>query len=442
MQPGAEAMLDVVDVGKRSLATYRGVAPDVQLDELLHLAERLRGARCMHLNATSYGGGVSELLRSLVPLYNDLGITTDWKLIHGDEAFFQVTKRIHNGLQGAPGELSESEKAIYLANAQLNASRLVSDSEDYDFIFVHDPQPAVLAAISSLHDARWIWRCHIDTSHPTPSFWEFLSPYLRAYDSAVFTHQDFIPPELPIRDVHVYAPAIDPLSPKNFPLPDDLARHVLEWIGIRTHRPLVTQVGRFDRWKDPLGVVRAYQRVRPHVPDLQLALVGSLALDDPEGWEVYEEVRAATAGDSLIHVLTNLVGVGNIEVNALQTFSNVVIQKSLREGFGLVVSEAVWKGTPVIGGRVGGIPLQLPEDTGGILVSSVEECAEALLHLLRQPEEARLLGARGREHVRQNFLMPRLLRDHLRLLNHLASRRPLPARDIVPAFVQAGLPGV
>jgi trehalose synthase len=436
-------MLDVVDVGKRSLATYRGVAPDWQLDELLQLSDRLRGARCMHLSATSYGGGVSEILRTLVPLYNDLGVATDWKLIHGDETFFQVTKRIHNGLQGAPGELTEKEKAIYLANAQLNASRIVSDSEDYDFIFVHDPQPAVLAAISSLRDARWIWRCHIDTSHPNPSYWEFLSPYLRAYDAAVFTLQDFIPPQLPIRDVHVYAPAIDPLSPKNFPLPVDLARHVLEWIGIRTHRPLVTQVGRFDRWKDPLGVVRAYQRVRPHVPDLQLALVGSLALDDPEGWEVYEEVRAATAGDSLIHVLTNLVGVGNIEVNALQSLSNVVIQKSLREGFGLVVSEAVWKGTPVIGGRVGGIPIQLPEDTGGILVDTVEECAEALLRLLRQPEEAHLLGARGREHVREHFLMPRLLRDHLRLLDHLAAARPLPPRGIVPAsFLQTGLPGV
>lgn len=436
-------MLDVVDVGKRSLASYRGVAPDSQLDELQYLSERLRGARCMHLNATSYGGGVSEILRSLVPLYNDLGIATDWKVIHGDETFFQVTKRIHNGLQGAPGELTETDKAIYLANAQLNASRLITDSEDYDFIFVHDPQPAVLAAMSPLRGARWIWRCHMDTSHPNPSYWEFLAPYLGAYDAAVFTLDAFIPPALPVRDVHVYPPCIDPLSPKNHPLPEQLAKDVLEWIGIRTHRPLVTQVGRFDRWKDPLGVVRAYQRVRPHVPDLQLALVGSLALDDPEGWEVYEEVRAATAGDSLIHVLTNLVGVGNVEVNALQSFSNVVVQKSLREGFGLVVSEAAWKGTPVIGGRVGGIPLQLPEGTGGVLVDTIEECAEHLLRLLRQPEEARLLGERGREHVRQNFLMPRLLKDHLRLLDHLASTRPLAPRDIIPAsVVPAALQGV
>ncbi|QSQ20532.1 glycosyltransferase [Pyxidicoccus parkwayensis] len=436
-------MLDIVDVGKRSLASYRGVAPDEQLDELVHLSEHLRGARCMHVNATSYGGGVSEILRSLVPLYNDLGITTDWKLIHGDEEFFQVTKRIHNGLQGAPGELTEKDKAVYLANAQRNASRLISDSEDYDFIFVHDPQPAVLAALSSLRESRWIWRCHIDTSHPNPSYWEFLAPFLTAYDAAVFTLDDFIPPELPIRDVHVYPPCIDPLSPKNHPLPEKLTKDLLEWIGIRTHRPLVTQVGRFDLWKDPLGVVRAYQRVRPHVPDLQLALVGSLALDDPEGWDVYKEVRSATAGDSLIHVLTNLVGVGNVEVNALQSISDVVIQKSIREGFGLTVSEAVWKGTPVIGGRVGGIPLQLPEGTGGVLVDTIEECAEHMLRLLRQPEEARLLGERGREHVRQNFLMPRLLRDHLLLLNELAAARPLAPRGIIPASsIPAGLQGV
>ncbi|AGC42107.1 group 1 glycosyl transferase [Myxococcus stipitatus DSM 14675] len=430
-------MLDVVDIGKRSLATYRGVAPDEQLDALFRSAERLRGARCLHLSATPYGGGVSEILRSLVPLYNDLGIVADWKLIHGDDTFFQVTKRIHNGLQGAPGALTESEKAIYLANSQLNARRLIADSEDYDFIFVHDPQPLVLASLSGNRDARWIWRCHIDTSRPNPSFWELLAPYLLDYDAAIFTLQEFIPPALPIEHVRVYAPAIDPLSPKNHPLPQPLARDVLEWIGIRTHRPLVTQVSRFDRWKDPMGVVRAYQRVRPHVPDLQLALVGSLAMDDPEGWDCYEEVRAATAHDSLIHVLTNLVGVGNIEVNALQTYSDVVVQKSLREGFGLVVSEALWKGTPVVGGRVGGIPLQLREDSGGILVDSVEECAEAMLHLLRQPEEARLLGERGREHVRQHFLMPRLLLDHLHLMDTLSSARPLPSRDIVPSPLTA-----
>jgi trehalose synthase len=420
-------MLDLVDLGKRSFSAYRGIAPDEQLEEVLQLAERLRGARCLHLNATPYGGGVSELLRSGVALLNDLGLVTEWQIIRGDQAFFHVTKRLHNALQGAPGGFTESDKATYLAHSQFNASQL---SEDYDFVIVHDPQPAALPMLGGRKGARWIWRCHIDTSHPNPEAWDFLRPFLSAYDAAIFTLPDFIPPRFPISHVVIHSPAIDPLSPKNLPLPEELARQVLEWIGVRTHRPLVTQISRFDTWKDPMGVIAAYRRVREHIPQLQLAMVGSLAMDDPEGWDVYREIRDATVHDNLIHVFTNLVGVGNIEVNAFQSLSDVVIQKSIREGFGLVVSEALWKGTPVVAGRAGGIPLQMPEGVGGILVDSVEECAEAVLHLLRHPEEARCLGARGREHVRQHFLMPKLLLEYLRLLDSLAHEKPLVPRGL------------
>ncbi|MCY1073962.1 glycosyltransferase [Archangium lansingense] len=413
-------MLDVVDIGDRSLDAYRGVAPDEQLDELVRVAQRLRGARILHVNATSYGGGVSEILRACVPLLRDLGLEAEWKIIRGDDAFFQITKRLHNGLQGAPGELSETEKALYLGNAQLNAPHL---AEGYDFVVVHDPQPAAIAGLVHHRSSRWIWRCHIDTSHPNPAIWEFLTPYLGAYDAAVFTLESFIPPRFPIRRVAILPPAIDPLSPKNLTLPKELARHILEWIGVRLSRPLVTQVSRFDKWKDPLGVVAAYRLVRQHIPHLQLALVSSMALDDPEAWDIYEKVRAETTDDHLIHVFTNLVGVGNVEVNAFQSLSDVIIQKSLREGFGLVVSEALWKGTPVVAGRVGGIPMQIPPGIGGILVDSVEECADALLHLLRHPQTARTLGASGRERVRQHFLMPRLLLDELLLLEALAVER-------------------
>jgi trehalose synthase len=430
-------MLDLVDLGKRSFAAYRGIAPDEQLDEVIHLAERLRGARCLHLNATPYGGGVSEILRSGVPLLNDLGLVAEWQIIRGDPSFFQVTKRLHNALQGDPSGLSESEKATYLAHSQLNASHL---STDYDFITVHDPQPAALPMLGDRKGARWIWRCHIDTSRPNPEAWEFLRPFLYAYDAAVFTLREFIPPRFPIRRVAIHAPAIDPLSPKNLPLPEELARHVLEWIGVRLSRPLITQISRFDPWKDPLGVIAAYKRVRAHFPEVQLALVGSLALDDPEGWDVYGQIRDATQGDNLIHIFTNLVGVGNIEVNAFQALSNVVIQKSIREGFGLVVSEALWKGTPVVAGRAGGIPLQMPEGTGGFLVDTVEECAEAVLHLLRYPREARSLGEQGREHVRRHFLMPRLLLEHLRLLDALAHERPIEPRSLVLAHPDGASP--
>ncbi|MFE8605215.1 glycosyltransferase [Archangium violaceum] len=413
-------MLDVIDIGDRSLAAYRGVAPDEQLEELVRVSQRLRGARILHLNATSYGGGVSEILRSCVPLLRDLGLQAEWKIIRGDDAFFQITKRLHNGLQGAPGELSETEKALYLGNAQLNAPHL---AEGYDFVIVHDPQPAAIAGLARHRGSRWIWRCHIDTAHPNPAIWEFLTPYLAAYDAAVFTLENFIPPHFPIRRVAIIPPAIDPLSPKNLALPKALARHILEWIGVRLDQPLITQVSRFDKWKDPLGVVASYRLVRQLIPQLQLALVSSMALDDPEAWDIYEKVRADTAGDPLIHVFTNLVGVGNVEVNAFQSLSDVVIQKSLREGFGLVVSEALWKGTPVVAGRVGGIPMQMPPGTGGILVDSIEECAEALLHLLRHPRISRALGESGRERVRHHFLMPRLLLDELLLLERLSGEQ-------------------
>lgn len=430
-------MLDLVDLGKRSFSAYRGIAPDEHIEEVLHLAERLRGVRVLHLNATPYGGGVSELLRSEVPLLNDLGLVADWQLIRGDQAFFQVTKRLHNGLQGATGGFSASDKSTYLAHSQINARNL---STDYDFIFVHDPQPAALPMLAGRQGAQWIWRCHIDTSRPHPEAWEFLRPFLYAYDAAIFTLPEFIPPNFPIGRVAIHSPAIDPLSPKNLPLPVELARHLLEWIGVRLSRPLVTQISRFDPWKDPMGVIAAYRRVRAHIPDLQLAMVGSLALDDPEGWELYREIRNATTGDNLIHVFTNLVGVGNMEVNAFQSLSNVVIQKSIREGFGLVVSEALWKGTPVVAGRAGGIPLQMPEGTGGILVDSVEECADAVLSLLRHPQEAHCLGERGREHVREHFLIPRLLLDNLRLMDAMAQARPLAPRGLALVSAQGASP--
>lgn len=415
-------MLELVDVGPRSLAAYRGVAPDAILDDLVRHASELRGARVLHVNATPYGGGVSELLRSAVPILNDLGIVAHWKIISGDDRFFQVTKKIHNGLQGATDDLSEAEREAYLGTSRRNADLL---QEEYDFIFLHDPQPAGILSLRRRGSARWIWRCHIDTAEPNPSIWAFLHDYLEPYDAAVFTMQEFVPPAFPVVNVEIMPPAIDPLSPKNMPLEDATARAVLEWIGVDLARPLVSQVSRFDHWKDPLGVIDAYRLVREDVPALQLALVGSMALDDPEGWEVYRQVRDASQGDPGIHVFTNLTGVGNVEVNAFQRLSKVAIQKSVREGFGLVVSEALWKGTPVVAGRAGGIPLQMADGTGGLLVEGVEACAQAVVALLRDEDRARALGSAGRERVREHFLLPRLVLDELALMRTLAFGRPI-----------------
>jgi trehalose synthase len=411
-------MLELVDVGESSLEAYRGAAPAELLDALTRAARALRGARVLHLNATPYGGGVSELLRSVVPLLNDLGLDADWRIISGNEPFFQVTKTIHNGLQGADVHLSDADKARYLDTSRENARAFEAS---YDFVFIHDPQPAALVEFTGKGRARWLWRSHIDTSQANPEVWRFLRPFLAQYDASIFTLQDFVPADMPTPVVDIIPPAIDPRNPKNLSLPGPTASQVLEWIGVHTELPLVTQVSRFDAWKDPLGVIQAYRQAREEIPDLQLALVGGMATDDPEGWEMYRAIRNALANERRAHVFTNLVGVGNIEVNAFQALSNVVIQKSLREGFGLVVSEALWKGTPVVAGRTGGIPLQMADGTGGILVDSVEECARAIVDLIRDPARAHALGESGRERVRRHFLIPRLVLDEISLMRRMAA---------------------
>jgi trehalose synthase len=412
-------MLQEVAVGRWSLDAYDGIAPAAVMQELRQLARELDGARILNVNATPYGGGVSELLRSSVPLLRDLGLAVDWKVIGGSPEFFRATKALHNALQGSPHSLTDADRAAYVECAAENASTL---DGAYDFIVVHDPQPAGLLSAHGRGSTRWVWRCHIDTSEPNPDAWQFLRPYLADYDAAVFTMPEFVPPDFPVAHVETVPPAIDPLSPKNMELDARTASQILDWIGVDLPGRLITQVSRFDPWKDPLGVIDAYRLVSEEIGELQLALVGSMALDDPEGWDVYREVSDAAARDPLIHLYTNLTGVGNVEVNAFQRLSEVVVQKSIREGFGLVVSESLWKGTPVVAGRAGGIPMQMPEGTGGRLVSSTEECARALLELLADRDLAHRLGNSGREHVREHFLLPRLLRDELRLLASLPRR--------------------
>jgi trehalose synthase len=398
------------------LDAYRDIVPESILDALRDEAKALRGARILHVNATAYGGGVSELLRSSVPLLRDLGLTVDWKVIGGSPDFFRATKALHNALQGAPETLSEGERAAYLDCTRENAPLL---DGGYDFIVIHDPQPAALLSMHGRGDARWVWRCHIDTSEPNPEAWRFLRPFLADFDAAVFTMPEFVPPDLPVARVRTIAPAIDPLSPKNLDIGERTASQILDWIGVDLPGRLVTQVSRFDPWKDPFGVIAAYRLVREEIPDLQLALVGSMALDDPEGWDVYGQLTERAEADPQIHIYTNLTGASNVEVNAFQRLSEVVVQKSIREGFGLVVSESLWKGTPVVAGRAGGIPMQMPEGVGGLLVDSVEECASALLKLLSDRELAEQLGHSGRARVREHFLLPRLLMEELALLSAL-----------------------
>jgi trehalose synthase len=409
-------MLQEVDLAPKSLRRYEGVVGEEQVRALRELASPLRGKRVAHINATSYGGGVSELLRSLVPLYRALGVDADWLVIPGTQQFFQVTKGLHNGLQGAAFDLTEKAKDIYLTHNQEIAHLL---ERQYDLIVVHDPQPAALRTMHGRDGARWVWRCHIDTSESNPEVLTFLRPFLADYDALVFTMQEFVPAELAGLRTVIIPPGIDPMSPKNMTAPTDLTQQIVAWAGVELDRLLITQVSRFDPWKDPMGVIEVYRRVRRELPGTQLALLGQMALDDPEGWRMYHDIVGETRGDPDIHVLTNFTGIGNMEVNAFQCFSSVILQKSLREGFGLVVSEALWKGTPVVAGRAGGIPLQMPDGIGGFLIDSIDDCVEKTARLLRDPREAQELGVLGRNHVRQHFLITRLLADELRLLASL-----------------------
>ncbi len=409
-------MLHLVNVGHKSLADYATIATRGLMDEIRRLAEPLAGKRVVHLSATAFGGGVAELLYTLVPLMADAGLEVEWRIIRGQEEFFEVTKAIHNALQGNPRGLTAEEQEIYLRYNALNSG----DFDDgYDFVIVHDPQPAAMIDRFAGSKAHWIWRCHIDLSAPNQDVLSFLLQPVARYSAAIFHRREYVPSSDGLPPAYIWPPAIDPLTPKNMALSPEDAAYIVDQFGIDVERPLLTQVSRFDPWKDPLGVIDAYRAVKEQHPDVQLALVGSMAHDDPEGWAYYEQTVAYAAGDSDIYVLSNLNNVGAVEVNAFQVHSNAVLQKSIREGFGLTVTEALWKARPTVAGRVGGIVAQILDGDTGWLVDTSSDAAEACKEILRAPEDARARALRGKEYVRRHFLTPRLLRDWLALFNRL-----------------------
>ncbi len=386
------------------------------MDEIRALAEPLAGRRVLHLSATAFGGGVAEINYTLVPLMQDAGLEVEWRIIRGADDFFNVTKTIHNALQGNPQGLSDSHQEIFGRYQELNARDLTAD---YDFVIVHDPQPVGLIDHFPDSKAQWIWRGHIDFSTPNQEVLEFLLPSIARYDATIFHLPEYAPRAPGLPPAYIWPPAIDPLAPKNMALSPEDAAYIVDQFGIDVERPMLTQVSRFDPWKDPLGVIDAYRLVKEEIPEVQLALVGSMAHDDPEGWEYYNATVEYAAGDPDIYILSNLNNVGSVEVNAFQVHSRVVIQKSIREGFGLTVSEALWKARPTVAGRVGGIVVQIADGETGRLVDSAEQCAAACLETLRDPETARIRALRGKEYVRTHFLTPRLLRDWLTLFNRL-----------------------
>ncbi len=387
------------------------------MEELRRLAEPLQGTRVVHLSATAFGGGVAEILYTLVPLMADAGLDVEWRIIHGADEFFNVTKALHNGLQGDPRVLTAEERGVFARYNAQNAAEL--DESSYDVVVIHDPQPVAVIDAFPARRSKWVWRGHIDFSAPNPEIFDVLLPSIRRYDAAIFHMRQYVPRAAGLPDVCIWPPAIDPLNPKNMALSAEDAAYIVDQFGVDVDRPLLTQVSRFDPWKDPLGVIDAYRLVKQRFPEVQLALVGSMAHDDPEGWDYYSRTVEHADGDPDIHILSNMNNVGAVEVNAFQVHSDVVLQKSTKEGFGLTVTESLWKGRPTVAGRVGGIVAQIEDGETGWLVDSSEECAHACIEALRDPQEARVRALKGKERVRRRFLTPRLLRDWLALFNRL-----------------------
>lgn len=404
--------MSTVSLNKLSLKNYAKIIGEKEIENIHALADRLAGKSVVHVSSTAFGGGVAEMLHRIVPLMKDVGLDAEWKVIRGKKEFFDVTKSFHNALQGMETDLTADMKQTYLQYNKLNAGLL---DLDYDYVVVHDPQPLAMIDYQPKKRGKWIWRCHIDLSQPNQMFWSFLEPILSNYSAYIFTAKEYVKSPLETKNVALITPSIDPLSDKSKPLPENQILSVLERYNVDPENPLLNQVARFDPWKDPLGVIDTYRKVMKKLPSLQLLLISSMATDDPEGWLYFERTARHAGEDPDIHLLTDLKGVGDLEVNAFQSASDVALLKSIREGFGLTVTESLWKEVPVVGGNVGGIPLQIIDGETGFLVSNVEEAAEKTLYLLKHPEEAKKMGKKGREHVKENFLITKHLKKYLEL---------------------------
>lgn len=413
-------MLIPVSTENKSFEKYRSIIGDDQMDEIYGLASQLKGSKVLHVNATAFGGGVAELLTTMVPLMNDLGLETEWQIMQGDSEFYDITKKLHNSLQGMQMDWTTEMWDIWKYYNDLNAGLFEGN---YDYVVIHDPQPAgvlhFLKASNSVHNnTRWIWRCHIDTTDSNAEAWGYLRPYVDQYDAAIFTLDQFVKDDLLGPTIWVIPPAIDPLSPKNSPISPEQIRDICSRYSVDPDRPLVVKASRMDAWKDPVGSIEAFKQVKSIMNEAQFVFLVAIADDDPEGWEYYSRAIEVAGDDSDIHILPNVLNdIGDLEVNAFQTAAHVIVQKSIKEGFGLAVTEALWKSVPVVAGNAGGIPLQVIDGTTGYLVETVSDCASGILTLLQDSQTANRMGANGREHVRSNFLITRLIRDYLRLFN-------------------------
>lgn len=399
----------------QNLQSYEPVVGQAVIDQLEQLARPLAGMKVVHVNSTRAGGGVAEILEKMVPFMSELGMDCSWEVIQGDASFYATTKTFHNALQGRPQAPREQELRHYEEVNAENARTLEDTLRDADFVFIHDPQPAALLAHFPDRMGQWIWRCHIDLSHPFRPVWKYLRDRILDFEASVFSLPDFA--QVLPHPVFIIPPSIDPLGEKNIELSQEEVRATTEALGIDPERPSVVQISRFDRFKDPIGVIQAYRLARRFSPDLQLILAGGGASDDPEGEAVLQEVRAAAEEDPGVHILP-LSGeeASARTVNALQRRADIVMQKSLKEGFGLTVTEGMWKGRPVIGGNAGGIRLQVVNHQTGFLVDTPEGAALRIRYLLFNEDERVQMGLRAKEFVRENFLITRHLQEYLTIM--------------------------
>lgn len=409
-------MLKAVTLKPKKFADYKDIIGEPLYQEVRELAGRLAGRRILHINATANGGGVAEILRSMVPLLRDLGVPAEWQTIDIDGEFFAITKKIHNSLQGFDEQLGDVEWQFYESISQKLAQSL--DPSQWDAIVAHDPQPAAMIQYVAPSSCRWVWRCHLDTSSPVAEVGETFSRYLQKYNGAIFTSPKYVFADFGDCKVGVIPVAIDPLSPKNKPISHKEALTIVSRFGIDASRPFAAQVSRFDPWKDPVGVVKAWQMAKQRVPGLQLALIGNTAGDDPQSKDILADVKKLDKADDDFCVIADEAD--DRAVQAFQSAANAIIQQSIREGFGLSVTEALWAGTPVIGTKVGGIPLQIKDGVTGYLVDGVTETADRIVKIVEDSVSAQRMGQAGHEHIRQHFLLPRMIRDHLKFLIDLA----------------------
>jgi trehalose synthase len=415
-------IMQEVRVMSKSIDDYAPIIGEEKIKRLKELAFTLKNKKVLNINATAFGGGVAELLKTQIALMQSLGLQVHWYVMNASSEFYEVTKYFHNTLQGSPGMLTQEQKDNYLETVKNNAKALM---ENFDYIIVHDPQPLAILDYAPVAYGKWIWRCHIDTSEPNLDTWNFIYPYIKNYDSVIFTLPEFVKEGSNFKNLTFIPPSIDPLSPKNSDMSEEEVNNIMYDYNIDPERPLIVQVSRFDPWKDPLGVIEVYRnikfgQVKKGIKGLQLALVGSMAHDDPEGWTIYDRVMRRAGEDFDLNVYTNFHNVGDIGVKAFQLASDVVIQKSIKEGFGLTVTEALWKKKPVVGGKTGGIKIQIQDEINGFLVSNIQEATEKTLYLLQNPEIAKKMGERGKKIVLENFLSTREIEDYLVLFNKLA----------------------